>query len=261
MPILVVERTVEVPTGHNVGQRFARLVAAAQLGIPVVYFGPYAAYKHGGETQGPRYMNLRLFKALDKLADVEETAVTVVNWPVDHGYEVIREPAKDERMRQYMTLFFELYSAATWRQLGDAIMKSNFEHEQEKERQQFTQSAVRRPEQYDEPPGSVEILSAAGFEKRVGKTDVGSRYAEVVFYSVGMTYIRSDPYTGSALLYAYLYCGGVRNRTRGLVLHFPNITQAEWRKLAGHDRKDVKLYKLAADGILFQDGFMAASEL
>ena len=28
-PILVVEETVEVPSGHNVGQRFARLAAAA----------------------------------------------------------------------------------------------------------------------------------------------------------------------------------------------------------------------------------------
>ena len=38
-PILVVERTVEVPSGHNVGQRFARLAAAAQMRVPCVYFG------------------------------------------------------------------------------------------------------------------------------------------------------------------------------------------------------------------------------
>ena len=36
-PILVVEETVEVPSGHNVGQRFARIAAAAQgwRSIPV----------------------------------------------------------------------------------------------------------------------------------------------------------------------------------------------------------------------------------
>src|SRR4030042_4743958 len=49
-PILVIERTVEVPTGHNVGQRFARLAAAAEAKIPLVYFGPYMARKHGGVT-------------------------------------------------------------------------------------------------------------------------------------------------------------------------------------------------------------------
>ena len=36
IPILVVERTIEVPTGHNVGQRFARLAAAAEAKIPLV---------------------------------------------------------------------------------------------------------------------------------------------------------------------------------------------------------------------------------
>jgi hypothetical protein len=52
-PILVVEETVEVPSGHNVGQRFARLAAAAEAGVPCLYFGPYAARKHGGITAGP----------------------------------------------------------------------------------------------------------------------------------------------------------------------------------------------------------------
>jgi len=55
IPILVIERTIEVPTGHNVGQRFARLAAAAEAKIPLVYFGPYMARKHGGITSGPRY--------------------------------------------------------------------------------------------------------------------------------------------------------------------------------------------------------------
>ena len=64
--IFVLERTVEVPSGHNVGQRFGRLVASAKERIPVVYFGPYMAYKHGGDTAGPRYMNLRLFYSLQK---------------------------------------------------------------------------------------------------------------------------------------------------------------------------------------------------
>ena len=62
--ILVLERTIEVPSGHNVGQRFGRLVSAAKKNVPVVYFGPYMAYKHGGNTAGPRYMNLRLFYSL-----------------------------------------------------------------------------------------------------------------------------------------------------------------------------------------------------
>ena len=97
--ILVLERTVEVPSGHNVGQRFGRLVAAAKLRITVVYFGPYVAYKHGGNTAGPRYMNLRLFYALDALSKYYNTAVTTINWPVDTNYEIIKNPSKDTRVK------------------------------------------------------------------------------------------------------------------------------------------------------------------
>ena len=52
-PILAVEETVEVPSGHNVGQRFARIAAAAEAGVPFLYFGPYVAKKHGGITGKP----------------------------------------------------------------------------------------------------------------------------------------------------------------------------------------------------------------
>ena len=34
--IFVLERTVEVPSGHNVGQRYGRLLAAAEANIPIV---------------------------------------------------------------------------------------------------------------------------------------------------------------------------------------------------------------------------------
>src|SRR5262249_39799342 len=94
-PILMVERTVEVPSGHNVAQRFARMAAAAQCHVPIVFFCPYAARNHGGATEAPRYMNLRLFYALDNMAELESTAIETINWPVDSHYEVVQGPAKD----------------------------------------------------------------------------------------------------------------------------------------------------------------------
>ena len=38
IPRIVLEKTREVPTGHNVGQRFARLVNAAEEGVMVIFF-------------------------------------------------------------------------------------------------------------------------------------------------------------------------------------------------------------------------------
>lgn len=38
VPRLILEKTREVPTGHNVGQRFGRLVNAAEEGVMVIFF-------------------------------------------------------------------------------------------------------------------------------------------------------------------------------------------------------------------------------
>ena len=46
-PVLVVEIMKEVPTGHNVFQRAARLARAAENKIPAIYFVPFKAKKHG----------------------------------------------------------------------------------------------------------------------------------------------------------------------------------------------------------------------
>lgn len=256
-PILVLERTIEVPSGHNVGQRFARLVAAAQMQVPVVYFGPYAAFKHGGVTKGPRYMNLRLFHALKKMAEIEGTSVVIINWPVDKNYEIIRTPEKDERVKVFLNLFFDYYYKHGLQGITEYLKNSDFEKEQEDERLQFISSQVAKAENYDLPPDSVKSDLSANL-KELSRCDISQLLCqETVLYNVGMTYVRSDPYTGMAMLYSYLYCGGLKNRTRNLIIYFPNITKELWQKAASSgSRKDVRLFRLAADGILFADGYL-----
>lgn len=262
VPILVIERTTEVPSGHNVGQRFGRLVAAAQARVPAVYFGPYAAYKHGGATQGPRYMNLRLFYALDKMATIEDTAITTINWPVDKDYELIQLPIKDARVKEYLEMFFNLYRTHGLPNMLRHIMNSTFQKQRDDERNQFTLKEVARPKEYDLPPGSVTIGRRESISVLATQNPGNLRCREVVFYNIGMRYVRSDPYTGMALLYSYLYCGGMKQRVKDLILYFPNITKAMWRTTAdGRSRKDIRLYKLAADGILFSDGYLPKESL
>ena len=258
-PILVIERTIEVPSGHNVGQRFARLAAAAQCKVPVVYFGPYAAYKHGGATQGPRYMNLRLFYALELMSKIEDVAITTINWPVDENYEIIRSPEKDDRIKQYLNLFFDIYYRMSLPEVNASIIKSKFEQEQLNGRRIFIREQVKKPEQYDSPPSSVVIGPIVGEVIPYSKL----KHAETVLYKIGMTYIRSDPYTGMVMLYDYLYAGGPNKRNRNIVLHMPNITQSMWYKASNssRDRKDIRLYKLSSDGILFKDGYIESQLL
>lgn len=260
-PVLVVEETVEVPSGHNVGQRFARLAAAAEAGVPVMYFGPYVAKKHGGETAGPRFMNVRLFYALDAMIRVTGTAVTTINWPVDSRFEVRRDQAKDADVRQYVDVFLQSHyanPAAT----SNSILKSSLQARLQKERDAFVSDKIKRSADYNTPPNSVEILPKMDFLGRIraSKDPFPASTQEVLFYQVGMTYIRSDPYTGMGILYKYLYVSEYPKRA--LVFWFPNITIAEWRSAASRpSRKDIRLYKVAADAICFSDGLLTRAQL
>jgi len=260
-PILVVEETVEVPSGHNVGQRFARIAAAAEAGVPCLYFGPYVARKHGGETEGPRYMNVRLFHALDAMISETGSAVTTINWPVDDDCEVRRDSLKDADVREYVSTVLDIVNQNVYSRLNELILESAIHRRMVAERERFIEQRIKRADQYDSPPPSVEIMSARDFTRRAGTVPgLGPDVREIVLYKVGMTYMRSDPYTGMALLYRYLY--RTHRHDRGLVLWFPSIRVSDWRAVAASGRrKDVRLFKLAADGILFADHFHLASDL
>ncbi len=72
--------------------------------------------------------------------------------------------------------------------------------------------------------------------------------------------IRSDPYTGMAILYHYLYVA--EHTSRALVLWFPNISRQSWRTAAANgNRKDIRLFRHAADAILFSDELIARADL
>lgn len=265
-PILVIERTIEVPSGHNVGQRFARKVAAAEALIPVVYIFPYAARKHGGITEGPRYLNLRLIRALEWVAKHNNTAVTTINWPVDENFEVIQNPRKDERIKEYLKKFLAAYCSGGLEMARETIIKSLFQNEQEEELNKFINRyiSIRQQNKYEIPPNSVRIESLSEYASSMNyDIDDLKNFDQVVAYSIGMRAIRSDPYTGMAMLYRYLYIVGSDIHRRCLILEFPEITIAEWQTESTSRRgsKHIRLYKKVADGIKFKDGFLSKDNL
>lgn len=262
VPVLVVEETVEVPSGHNVGQRFARIAAAAEAGVPCLYFGPYVARKHGGATAGPRYMNVRLFHSLDAMERTTRSAITTINWPVDARCEVRRDPDKDADVREYIATFIQLYNGLpSLADVNQALIRSTIHSRMIRERNHFVATSIRNPAQYDGPPDSVEILPIADFAQRhQGIQQICPNIDQVVVYNVGMNYIRSDPYTGMAMLYRYLYIAEYANRA--LVLWFPNITSNMWRVAsARNNRKDIRLFRIAADVIVFSDRMLPRAQL
>jgi hypothetical protein len=259
-PVLVLERTVEVPSGHNVGQRFARLAAAAEDRRPLVYFGPFVAFKHGGKTAGPRWMNLRLFQALDVLSQVHGTAVTTIRWPVDDRCEIVQDASKDSSLKRYLEMFFREIDRVGFEGINEAIVESEVQRELLAEREDFV-ATVKAAERYDRPPPSVSLVTGADAARRFGIEQLAD-HDELVIYEVGMRYIRSDPYTGSAMLYRYLYVLGHPELDRRLILHFPHVTDDMWEAAAAAARrKDVRLYRQVADGIIFSNGYRGRSVL
>ena len=95
--MLVIEITSEVPTGHNVGQRFARLVRAIELGIPTIYYFPFDAKKHG-QYSSVCNLNIRLLAAAKKMYEIHNTPLLCVNWPTDKHGELITDGTENEVM-------------------------------------------------------------------------------------------------------------------------------------------------------------------
>jgi hypothetical protein len=63
-----------------------------------------------------------------------------------------------------------------------------------------------------------------------------------------------------AMLYRYLYIA--EHPARALTLWFPNISEAMWREAAAKsNRKDIRLFRIAADAILFSDNFLPRARL
>jgi len=259
IPILVVERTVEVPSGHNVGQRFARMVAAAKHQIPSIYKAPYAARKHGGETEGPRYINLRLKYAFEKMSKQHnDISITMLNWPVDNDYEIIRDHRKDVDIKEYLNEFFKVYNNYNLIAVSNHINKSALTVRINLELDQFIDSKVKRPSQYDAPPPSVRIISATEF---CLETNITNQVRPVVVYKIGMKKIRSDPYTGCAYLYAVLYCNGISRPDKDMCLHMEHISFKSWKELSGNNnRKDIRLYKAIADFLYLKDAILNKSQ-
>jgi len=143
-PLLVIERSEEVPSGHNVGQRFGRLLAAAEANVPCLYFFPFVARKHGGDTAGPRYVNLRLFYTLDKVFEGLGTELGIITWPVDSDAELIRTPVKDALVKRYVKIIMDFHdnsgNVPTW---GD-LVRDPIHRQMKREIQAACDSAPRK---------------------------------------------------------------------------------------------------------------------
>ncbi|MFK8059939.1 MAG: hypothetical protein AB8B78_07600 [Polaribacter sp.] len=87
-PILAIEESREAGTGHNAFQRFSRLAAAVENGVPTFYVYPEATII-SRQNSNPRWdkINPLIFKALDDVMDIYNKPVLLYYYPTDyHNY-------------------------------------------------------------------------------------------------------------------------------------------------------------------------------
>lgn len=255
-PRLVLEKTREVPTGHNVGQRVARLVRAVERSIPTIKFFPFDAKKHGTYAAVCN-LNIRLLKAFERMSAIHGAPVLAVNWPADEDGELIEGGPENERVAAIV----------------DDLIRTNFLptcpqvlKQQEYLRTEYERRLKRFPK-YALPPGdSVSIVETASLVKdwpggvSPAVKPLLTRKKSVV-YQMKMTpekCRREDPYTGTQFIYDYLWCRSgpdPADKQSNLVLHFPLLTKAHWHVMNPNDpmRKSCNWY-LTANALVFRDG-------
>lgn len=261
-PVLVLEKTREVPTGHNVGQRFARLVRAAEGRVPTLAFFPFDAMKHG-EYANVCNLNIRLLKAFESMSRIHATPVLAVNWPVDGHHELLDDGTEDARISEIVNAFVSSGFARDCPEFSRQQIIMRGEHEKR----------LRAYPEYENPPSSVAIVKTELFVRQLGlkfdhETSVALlKRSESVTYKMVMTpekCRREDPYTGTQFIYDYLWCRTgpkVTDKNRNLILHFPKILLNTWQHLNPNDkgRKSCNWY-LTANALVFSDSILLLRE-
>lgn len=254
--LLVVEKTREVPTGHNVGQRVARLVKAVERGVPTIKFFPFDAKKHG-EYSNICNLNIRLLLAFENMWSIHDSPILALNWKSDSEGELVDDGSEDDEIRSVMADFVES---------GFSKACGRFAKVREACKREYQRRLDARP-QYGAPPPSVtfentsSFLNSLSFQVANAEGGLLRSKSESLVYTIGMTEEkckRQDPYTGTQFIYDYAYCRSgpfPEGKRRNLILHFPGIRKSVWQKKNPNDpsTKSCNWY-LVANALVFADG-------
>jgi hypothetical protein len=259
-PKVVIEKTSEVPTGHNIGQRFGRMVNAVEEGVAVAYFLPFKAMKHG-RYANVCYVNARLFEAFKKMEEIHKVSVLAIEWLCDDRYELIRDGTEDRLTKQFI----------------EELFRANFDYEKvpviseiHNRMTEEYRARIRETPSYQNPPPTVRIVRTSDFVKSISNRMKEEKLleaflgrAETVTYRFDMTpenCRREDPYTGTQFIYDYIWCRNgpnPRDKFRNLVLMAPLISKQRWLEANPNNsgRKSC-VYYVTANMIVLSDGII-----
>ena len=255
-PLLIVEKTREVPTGHNVGQRMARLVRALELKVPTIVFFPFDSRKHGEHT-GICNMNARILLAFKNMWKIHDCPIVALNWKSDDDGELIGDGSEDK----------EIISVLNNLEIESFSLKSKIFNKLRINNENEYSKRINVRKSYSKMPASVYAHKTVNFIKKFGEK-LNNKSREnltkneiTIVYKIIMSEDnckRQDPYTGTQFIYDYCYCRKgkkVNDKKSNLVLLFPEIRKNIWEKKNPNDinTKSCNWY-LTANLLLFKDG-------
>lgn len=259
--ILVLEKTREVPTGHNVGQRVARLVRAAEFGVPVFCFLPFDAMKHG-KYAGMCSINTRLLRAMLKLGEIHQTHAIAINWPCNENGELIVDGSENEEIAQVVSAVLDGL---------ENISNGQLDISRENMRSQIIKREDAFPKYRDLPPSAKKnftskfLASVPGISQE--ERDWLCRRNISLVYKMDMTpekCKRQDPYTGMQFIYDYVWLRNgphPSNRVENLILHVPLVDKKTWLKNNPNDKETKSCnWYLTADAIVLKNGCIVIKE-
>ena len=253
-PRLSLEKTSEVPTGHNIGQRFGRIVCAAEENVLGIYFGPFLAKKHG-KYASKCWINVRQLEAMLKLHKFHNVPSLAINWRCDADAELVRDGSESKELA---VLINELIESG-WNHKIPGVRLI------EQEMNEEIKSGIKRYARYGGPPDSAKIIKTEAYlhDSRLNGYKFPKNFIdrhESLHYVVGMKAgLRSDPFTGTQLIYDYLYCrtGSTKTeRSRNLVMEIPDLDLADWNAVTNVERKDKRLLVMFPDLLILKDGYV-----
>ena len=242
-PVLVLEKTREVPTGHNIGQRLGRIVRALECQAPAITLVPFRARKHGIHTSICE-INVRVLRAAVRMGELHSLPCLFLKWPVDSHGELIGDGSEAPGLKSLVA-----QSLTEGLTLAATVVKTAL-----KQMEDHAHTLESARAQYKKPPASIVIQSSSA------AVDTGG-HTRVCVYTINMKPAacrREDPYTGMQFLYDYLYCRRgthVADKQTALVLNFPSLTQKQFVQANPNDpRRKSSLWYATANELWFTDG-------
>ena|SRR3989344_4019192 len=263
-PKLVLEKTEEVPSGHNVGQRIGRLARAVEMGVSIVKFFPFLAMKHG-KNANKCYVRPNIFLAFERMKQLHGVHVLAINWICDDDFELVRNGTENIMIKNLMKAFID--NKFSFNEIKEVEYAEKL-MEKECNLRMSAHLNYRRLAPSLAIIKTNELLSQLqskfgcfNFEEKISKRE------ETLIYKIGMTpenCRREDPYTGNQFIYDYRYCRNgplTSDRTTNFVLKFPLLSKAEWKEANPFNpgRKSYLWYVLA-DFMIFSDGILSRGD-